>query len=142
MSSPEISNDIETMIKENERADLKRFLGRRHCLNMWNMALAYIFHLVQAAGILTTSIAAAYNINKLIWVGIGLNAFASVISVIIKTNNGFIIKMLKDIEAIEEGRYVDEAQVVEDDELDKNKITSVVGAQGTMNTAVIRMNRK
>ena len=48
-------------------SDLKRFLEKRQCLNVANSYLIYLFHFIQSAGILTTSIAAASDDKKLIW---------------------------------------------------------------------------
>ena len=77
------------------------------------MALVYLFHIVQSAGILTTTIAAGYDMKELVWVGVGLNIMASLLNVFEKTNNSMSKHLLKDINAIKEGTYVDEGTLVE-----------------------------
>ena len=77
------------------------------------MALVYLFHVVQAAGILTTTIAAGYDMKQLIWVGVGFNVFATLLNVFEKTNNSISKHLLKDIQAIKDGTFVDEGTSVE-----------------------------
>ena len=78
--------------------------------------MMYLFHLIQAAGILTTAIAAGYQIEGLVWVGVGLNTTATLVSVFEKTNESISKKLLKGIQAIREGTYVDEEALVLEDE--------------------------
>jgi len=80
------------------------------------MAFIYFFHIVQSAGILTTTIAAGYDMKEIIWLGVGLNILASLINVFEKTNNGISKKLMKDIQAIKEGTFVDESEAVEVEE--------------------------
>jgi hypothetical protein len=49
----------------------------------------------------------------LVWVGVGFNILASLINVFEKTNNGISKNLLKDINAIKDGTYVDEGTMVE-----------------------------
>ena len=77
----DIALEIQTILDNNKINDLNRFLNKRQCLNTTNTYLIYLFHLVQSAGILTTSIAAGTNNKELVWVGIGLNIFATLINV-------------------------------------------------------------
>jgi hypothetical protein len=70
---------------------------------------------VQSAGILTTSIAAGTKNNELVWVGIGLNIFATLINIYEKTNNSISAKLLNDIKLIKSNHYVDEGFIVETD---------------------------
>ena len=49
----------------------------------------------------------------LVWVGVGFNILASLINVFEKTNNGISKHLLKDINAIKDGTYVDEGTMVE-----------------------------
>ena len=88
-------------------------MQKRKCLNEWNMVLIYLFHVVQSAGILTTTIAAGYDMKVLVWVGVGFNILASLINVFEKTNNGISKHLLKHINAIKDGTYVDEGTMVE-----------------------------
>jgi len=110
---PNVNTEIQTIFEVNKLNDLKAFMQKRKCLNEWNMALIYLFHIVQSAGILTTTIAAGYDMKLLVWVGVGFNILASLINVFEKTNNGISKHLLKDINAIKDGTYVDEGTMVE-----------------------------
>ena len=110
---PNVNTEIQIIFETNKLTDLKGFIKKRKCLNEWNMALVYLFHIVQSAGILTTTIAAGYDMKLLVWVGVGFNILASLINVFEKTNNGISKHLLKDINAIKDGTYVDEGPVVE-----------------------------
>jgi hypothetical protein len=113
MSVPNVNTEIQTIFETNKLTDLKAFMQKRKCLNEWNMVLIYLFHVVQSAGILTTTIAAGYDMKLLVWVGVGFNILASLINVFEKTNNGISKHLLKDINAIKDGTYVDEGTMVE-----------------------------
>jgi len=115
MNPTEIQNEIDQIMSENKLDDLKRFLNKRHCLNQSNMYLNYMFHIIQSAGIFTTTIAAGYNIKEFVWVGIGLNIFATLINVFEQTNNTLSKNIMKDIIAIKNDKYVDEGLIVEID---------------------------
>jgi len=104
---------IKRIFEENELDDLKRFLGKRQCLNNCNLFLMYLFHLVQSAGILTTAIATGKNDENLIWIGVALNILASLINIYEKTNNSILKKLLKDIQLIKKGNYVDEGAMID-----------------------------
>jgi hypothetical protein len=109
----DLSTEIQHIFDTNKLDDLKEFINRRKCLNNWNIALVYLFHFIQSAGILTTTIAAGYDIKAIVWVGVGLNILASMINIFEKTNNGISKKLMKDIQAIKDGTYVDESVSVE-----------------------------
>ena len=113
MSVPNVNTEIQTIFETNKLNDLKEFIKKRKCLNEWNMALIYLFHVIQSAGILTTTIAAGYDMKLLVWVGVGFNILASLINVFEKTNNGISKHLLKDINAIKDGTYVDEGTMIE-----------------------------
>lgn len=112
MSNKNLSDEIQTIMDTNKLEDLKQFITRRKCLNTCNLVMVYLFHIVQSAGILTTTIAAGYDMKQLVWIGVGLNILASLINVFEKTNNGISKHLLKDITAIKEGTYVDESEAV------------------------------
>ena len=112
-TNKDLGLEIQHIFDANKLADLKEFINRRKCLNNWNIALIYLFHFIQSAGILTTTIAAGYDIKAIVWVGVGLNILASMINIFEKTNNGISKKIMKDIQAIKEGTYVDESEAVE-----------------------------
>jgi len=109
----DIALEIQTIFDNNKVQDLNRFLKKRQCLNITNSYLIYLFHLVQSAGILTTSIAAGSNNMELVWIGIGLNIFATLINVYEKTNNSISSKLLNDIKLIKDNHYVDEGELIE-----------------------------
>ena len=109
----DVTAEIQKILETNTLEDLKGFIKRRNCLNSWNIALIYLFHIVQSAGILTTTVAAGYNFKEIVWVGVGLNIVASLISVFEKTNNAISKNLLKDIQAIKDGTFVDEGIAVE-----------------------------
>lgn len=107
-----LSVKIQEILEANQIGDLKRFIDKRQCLNTANMYMIYLFHFVQAAGVLTTSVAAGYSFTNLIWVGVGLNVLATLIHVFEQTNNNISKKLLQNIEAIKDGSYTDEDVIV------------------------------
>lgn len=107
------SLEVKNIFEKNKLEDLKAFIKKRNCLNSWNMSLIYLFHITQSAGILVTTIAAGYDRKEIIWVGVGLNILAGLITVFEKTNNGISKNLLKDIEAIRDGTFVDEGVMVD-----------------------------
>lgn len=123
-----INNDISIQIKDildnNQLEDLKEFIDKRKCLNSANMSLVYLFHIIQSAGILTTTIATGYNYKELIWVGIGLNLVASLINTFEHQNNSMSKRLLKDIMAIKNNTYIGPSEIVEPD---KDNQTSNTG---------------
>ena len=108
-----MSEDIESILAENRVSDLRRFIGRRQCLNETNAWLVYLFHLVQTGGILTTAVAQGYGMKDLVWLGVGLNFLASLLQIFEQTNNNMSKKMLDNIMSIKTGTYVDEGVLVE-----------------------------
>jgi hypothetical protein len=111
----EISNEIQRIFDNNELEDLKSFMSKRHCLNNFNISLMYIFHIVQSAGILTTTVAAGYNQVYLIWIGVALNVLASLINVFERNNNTMLKKLMIDIKKIKDGNYIGETALIEPD---------------------------
>jgi len=112
-SSYTIKERINTILDNNKIDDLERFIEKRHCLNIWNSYLIYLFHTIQSAGILTTTIGTGYGRNDLIWIGVGLNVTASLINIYEQTNNSISLKLMKDIIAIRDEKYIDEGIMVE-----------------------------
>lgn len=102
---------VDDVFNENKLQDLVSILSRRHCLNRCNLCLGYVFHFVQAAGILTTTVAAGYDERFLIWVGVGLNLLASLINVYEKTNSETMKRLMKDLKAIKNNTYIDEEEL-------------------------------
>jgi hypothetical protein len=106
-----ISIQINSIFETNKLEDLKMFLNSRHTLNKYNIILIYLFYIVQTAGILTTTIAAGYDMKMLVWVGVGLNCIASLIHIFEKTNTTISKKYMKDIEDIKNNNYIDESVI-------------------------------
>jgi hypothetical protein len=117
----DVNTEIQKILETNKLEDLKAFIRKRNCLNSWNIALIYLFHIVQSAGILTTTVAAGYDFKEIVWIGVGLNIIASLISVFEKTNNAISKNLLKDIQAIKDGTFVDEGIVVDSSEKEKKE---------------------
>ena len=113
MTKKDTTLEIKQIFDTNELDDLKRFMEKRRCLNSCNMYLIYIFHIVQSAGIMTTTIAVGYDKIYLIWLGVGLNIIASLINIYEKTNNNILKKLMIDIQAIKTGNYIDEGALIE-----------------------------
>lgn len=113
-SEEQIENEIKHIFNENKIKDLKKFISKRNCLNVSNQIMNYLFHIIQSAGVLTTTIAAGYDMKQLVWIGVGLNILASLINVFEKTNDAISKRLLKDIHAIKNGTYVDEGMMIED----------------------------
>jgi hypothetical protein len=113
-------NEIDNILKKNIIEDLEKFIKRRSCLNNFNTYFIYIFYFLHISGMLTTSLSASYNYKELLWVGIGLNALASLVSVYEKINKSISDKMFDNIKKIKEGDYIDESNIINLDEISKN----------------------
>lgn len=98
-----VQAEIDEIFEQNRLNDLKFFMGRRRSLNNCNLFLVYLFHIIQSAGVLTTTIAAGYDIKYLVWIGTAMNIVASLIHVFEKQNDSMSKRMLKDIVAIQKG---------------------------------------
>jgi len=108
---PPLSIQIQTLLEDHQLDELKQFISRRTCLNQCNLFLIYFFHLVQSAGILTTTIGTGYNLPYLIWVGVGLNIVASLLNIYEKNNANLLKKLEEEINDIREGKPVEEATI-------------------------------
>jgi hypothetical protein len=118
-----ISLEIKNIFEKNRLEDLKKFLRKRENLNNLNVYLIYFFHLIQSAGILTTTLAAGYDLKYLVWVGVSLNAAATLINIFEKTNNSISNKLLENITEIKNGNYLDETTLVDPvDDIESKRI--------------------
>ncbi len=104
---------IQQILEKNKLKDLETFLDRRHWLNRCNSGMVYLFYIVQSLGILASSYSASTNNKDFLWVGIGLNMFASLIQVYEKINNDQMKKIYIDIQSIQKGTYLDESPFVD-----------------------------
>jgi hypothetical protein len=116
----DISLEIQNTLDKNKLEDLIAFLKKRKCLNNTNSYFIYFFHFFQSVGILTTSFAAGNNNTNLVWIGITLNFLATLISIYEKINNSLLKKLLNDIKLIKDGTYIDESELIDTDDLNKN----------------------
>jgi len=112
------SKEIHSIFQANELNDLKRFIKKRQDLNSANTFLRYFFHFVQYSSILITTIAVSNESNcnsgnSLIWVGIGLNVFSTLINAFENVNHSISKKLLHDIKLIKSGNYIDEGDLIE-----------------------------
>ena len=137
MTKKDINIEIHKIFDNNELDDLKRFMEKRRCLNNCNMFLIYFFHIVQSAGIMTTTIAVGYDKIYLIWLGVGLNIFASLINIYEKTNNNILKKLMVDIKAIKDGNYVDEGELIETEKEEKSPEITDIYADKTSKTTTM-----
>lgn len=104
----EISKEIKDIFDKNKVYDLKNFINKRQRLNRCNVALMYLFYLFQSGSVFVTTIATGYNLKTYIWLGIGLNLIASLIHIYEKLNTSLSEQILKDIEMIRNGSYIDD----------------------------------
>ena len=124
LAAADVSIEIQRIFDENRLADLKKFMSKRHKINLANTVLMYGFHLFQSAGILVTTIATGYNYRELVWVGVGLNVFSSLIMAYENINTSISAKLMKDISSIRDGTYVDEGVLVDDSSKKDSKSTN------------------
>lgn len=103
---------ITSILNKNQINDLNKLLKRRERLNYCNIQITYLFHIIQTAGIFSTTISSSYNIHSLLWVGIALNFLASLVNVFEKINASLSEQALADIVSIQNGNYLDESNVV------------------------------
>jgi hypothetical protein len=99
------------ILNKNKINDLNKLLKRREMLNYCNIRMTYLFHLIQTAGIFSTTISSSYNIQSLLWAGIALNFIASIINIFEKINNSLSEQALADIVSIQKNNnYIDETK--------------------------------
>ena len=121
----DITIKINSIINDNMIDDLTSNLKQRKCLNTLNIGFTYIYYIIQASGILVTSIAISNNNQNLAWYGIGLNVLSNIINIYKKVNSTIMKKLLTDIISIKNGVYIDEGEVIDIDKTDDiNKNTS------------------
>lgn len=108
-------NLIEQILKKNALDDLKQAIETRKTLNKVNTYLLYAYHFFQTMGIILNAAAInSENQKYLSYIGIGCNAFATLINTVEKNNVNLSEKLLTDIKNIKEGNYIDEETIKED----------------------------
>ena len=109
----DINIEIKSIFDENKVHDLKRFMNKRHGLNQCSVYMLYLFHIVQSAGILISSVGASTMDTKFIWIGIAFNMIATIIQVYEKINDGQLKTLYRNIKAIKDNNYIDESPLVD-----------------------------
>ena len=102
---------LKKIVGENIVRDLNRFYKTREINNSANMVFIYLVHIVQTAGIFITSLSTGMGYTGLVWAGIALNAIASLIQIFEKIGESNSKRIMLDIEAILNHKYVDESPV-------------------------------
>jgi hypothetical protein len=119
------TSDIEIQIKDifekNRVDDLNRFIAKRAVLNKFTAFLMYGSYIFQSTGIFVTTVATGYSFPELTWVGIGLNMMSTLMIVFEKINVSISTRILKDIQNIKDGTYVDEGVAMDDTKKDDSK---------------------
>jgi len=134
MEREEIRKKINSLFDNNQLDDLQRFLRKRQNLNGCNVYMLYLFHFIQSIGILVTSYGTSVNDTNIIWSGVSLNVLASLIQIYEKINNSQLKKLMNDIKAIKEDKYVDESPMVDpekDLESGMNRTHTMMGKEQT-----------
>jgi hypothetical protein len=120
-----IPNTVDTQIKDifekNKVDDLNRFIAKRAVLNKFTAFLMYGSYIFQSTGIFVTTVATGYKFPELTWVGIGLNMMSTLMIVFEKINVSISTRILKDIQSIKDGTYVDEGVAMDDTKKDDSK---------------------
>jgi hypothetical protein len=106
------SIEIDNILKKNTIEDLEKFIQSRSRLNNCNTCFTYLFHFLQVSSILTTTISASYNYKELLWIGVGFNAAASLVSIYEKINLKISDNLLENIKKIKSGDYIDESNII------------------------------
>jgi hypothetical protein len=127
--------EIKQIFDDNQVNDLKRFMNKRQCLNFCNVYMLYLFYLVQSAGILTSSVGASLNNQQIIWIGIALNMFASIIQIYEKINDSQLKRLLKDIQLIKDDKYTDESATVDIDK-DINTTSTIYSTRNNTSKSI------
>ena len=119
------SIEIDNILKKNTIEDLEKFIKCRSCLNNCNICFTYLFHFLQVSSILTTTISASYNYKELLWIGIGFNAAASIVSIYEKINLKISDNLLENIKKIRTGDYIDESNIINIHEISSKNVKPI-----------------
>jgi hypothetical protein len=140
-NSQNIQKKINDILDNNKIDDLLKFLNKRKNLNNTNAKLIYIYHALQNLGILTTTLALGYNLQYLIWIGIGMNCAASLINIYEQLNNTMLNKLLNNIKLIKDNKYIDEDSFVDIEMLSNINNQNISSNQLIKNTHKINFNK-
>ena len=120
-----MENQIAIIFNENKLHDLKTFIKKREAINQANTYLTYIFGFLQLAGMFVTSHGTSQENTTEIWAGVGLTALANFIHYVTRANSKLSQILLKNLDKIKKGTYVDEL-TVGDIESQKSKTPSSI----------------
>ena len=121
ITQDEVSVQIKEIFAKNQLDDLNRFITKRARLNKFTTFLMYGSYVFQSTGIFVTTLATGYTLPELTWVGIGLNMMSTLMIVFEKLNTSISAKILKDIQSIKDGTYIDEGIIIDDTKKDEEK---------------------
>ena len=121
ITQDEVSVQIKEIFAKNQLDDLNRFISKRARLNKFTTFLMYGSYVFQSTGIFVTTLATGYTLPELTWVGIGLNMMSTLMIVFEKLNTSISAKILKDIQSIKDGTYIDEGIIIDDTKKDEEK---------------------
>jgi signal transduction histidine kinase len=107
------SLQIQTIFEGNVINDLKKNFKKRECLNVTNMYLVYIFHIIQTSGVFLSSYGTAKKNITFVWLGISCNMVATLINVFERTNYGMLKKLAQELQLIKSGNYLDETELID-----------------------------
>lgn len=92
-----------------------------------------------------TALAASFDYKWLIWVGIGCNIIAQLLNRFEHINNAISDRLLKDIIAMKQNRYIDEGLLIHPEIDNKgvfNPVTSKVDYKGALTSVTSKIDNK
>jgi hypothetical protein len=98
--SLDIISKINKISQDKEIEYLHKFIKNIEDLNYWNSYSIYVYYLIQSSGLIISSYGTSEKNTTILWTGIGLNMFASLIHIYEKINNGKIKKLKEEIKQI------------------------------------------
>jgi hypothetical protein len=115
------NTDIQKLFSKNAVDDLQLLFKRRHCLNNTNIFFMRITDILNAVGVFTATIGVGYNSKEISLIGIGLNVMGLLLTKCTQTNEQLSTQMLHDIINIKNNNYIDESNLVFNDDVKKYK---------------------
>ena len=108
--------DIQKLFSKNAVDDLQILFKRRHCLNNTNIFFMRMTDILNAIGVFTATIGVGYNSKEISLIGIGLNVMGLLLTKCTQTNEQLSTQMLHDIINIKNNNYIDESNLVFNDD--------------------------
>ena len=110
------NTDIQKIFSQNAVNDLEMLFKRRHCLNNTNIFFIRMTDILNALGVFTATIGVGYNSKEISLIGIGLNVMGLLLTKCTETNEQLSTQMLHDIINIKNNNYIDESNLVFNDD--------------------------